>query len=109
MARWRCLSEGDLFIAAAERHWFVIAPDGMEHSLVLSVGIPVERDNDWSVAVSLGVLDSHVRTIYGVDSWQAMHWGMKLIGMEATDFAKHGWRFYWTRGGDEARHSDLFL
>ena len=109
MARWRYLSVVDPFIAAAERRWFAIAPDGTEHSLVLAVGIPTEGNENWSASVSLGILDSQIRTIYGVDSWQAMHLGMKFIGMQATDFAKHGWRFYWTRGGDEAHASDLFL
>ncbi len=97
------------FTVAIERTWLAIDANGGEHTLVLAIGTPQPRKNvDWEVQVSLGILEPRPFTIYGVDSWQAMHLAMRFTTQQVADYAKRGWRFYWPDGEDEALPSNMF-
>lgn len=98
----------DSILAAAERTWYAIDPQGYGHELILRVGLPRPREEgDWAVEVSIGVLEPRPMKIYGVDSWQAIQLGMRLISREVADFERRGWRFYWKEGGEAASVSEL--
>jgi hypothetical protein len=43
-----------------------------------------------------------------MDSWQAMHEGMRFAAIRIKHFEKEGWRFYFERGDEQACASDLF-
>ena len=94
--------------AYIERTWIAVAPDGIEHDLILRVGLPKPRpEGDWVAAVSLGALDSHQFEIHGMDSWQAMELGMQHVAVLTRHYQSKGWRFLWERGGEEASPKDL--
>ena len=93
---------------AAERAWFAVAPDGTEHDVVLRVGLPTPAPGgEWRAAVTLGVLESRVHDIAGIDAWQAMTLAMRFAATRLGHFAEDGWRFYWERGGDPASPDEL--
>ena len=93
---------------AAERTWFAIAPDGTEHDVVISIGIPTAGERgEWRSLVDIGVLDSKARAIAGIDSWQAICLAMSFAATRLSHFADDGWKFYWERGGDLATPEDL--
>jgi hypothetical protein len=92
-----------------EREWFAVAPDGTEHKLTLRVGnLSPDSKGDWAGEVSLGDLDPRPYTIHGIDSWQAMHEGMRFAAARIKHFQTEGWRFYCEPGDEEASASDLF-
>ena len=95
--------------AFIERAWLAVAPDGTEHKFALRVG-NLSRDSrgDWIAEVSLGNVDPRPYTIHGMDSWQAMHEGMRFAAARIKHFQSQGWRFYFERGDQEASASDLF-
>lgn len=94
--------------AYIERAWVAIAPDGIEHDLILRVGFPKPRPGgDWVTAVSLGVLDAHLFEIHGMDSWQAMDLGMHHVAVLTRHYQSKGWRFLWESGGEEASPAEL--
>jgi len=96
------------FVVAAQREWIALAPDGTEHTLLLQVGVPAQHPaGDWSVSVSMGVLDPKVRTIYGIDSWQVIYEAMLFITRRVGHFAADGWQFFWERGSEPAAPSEL--
>jgi hypothetical protein len=90
---------------AAERRWYVISPEGIGQTLVVRVGVPVKREDDWSCSVSLGVLDSYM--IYGVDSWQAIQQAILFAARRVSHFVEDGWKLYWEEHGDKADPNDL--
>jgi hypothetical protein len=93
---------------AAQRIWFAVAPDGTEHEVVISVGLPThELSGDWYSVVSVGCLDPQTYTIFGVDSWQAICLSMRFAATRLSHFIEAGWRFYWTRDGELAMLEDL--
>ena len=95
-------------IAALERRWFVVTPEGHECEVALQVGAPSqEPGGDWCVLVGVVGLEPGVYKIFGIDSWQAAILGMKFAAARAQDFSARGWRFFWERGGDLATTQEL--
>ena|SRR5687767_2595148 len=95
--------------AFVEREWLAVAPDGAEHKLVLRVGnLSRQPTEDWTADVSLGEIEPRAYTIHGVDSWQAMHEGMRFAAARIKHFETEGWRFYFEHGDEQASASDLF-
>jgi len=92
---------------AAERSWYAISPEGTGHTLVVRVGVPAKRVDDWSCSVSLGVLDSYPYMIYGIDSWQAIQQAILFAARRVGHFIEDGWKLYWEENGDEADQNDL--
>lgn len=93
---------------AAERVWFVVAPDGTEHEVAIRVMVPFKADRgEWRAAVSLGCIEAKPYFIAGVDSWQAICLAMSFAATRLSHFAEDGWIFYWERGGDVATPEDL--
>ena len=92
-----------------EREWLEIGPDGTEHKLVLRVGnLSLQPRGDWAAEVSLAGIERRPYTVHGMDSWQAMHEGMRFAAIRIKHFEKEGWRFYFERGDEQASASDLF-
>lgn len=95
-------------IVAAERVWFGIAPDGTEVDVVIRVSVPMlQHGGEWRAPVSLGVLESNIHNIAGVDAWQAISLAMRFAATRVAHFADDGWRFYWERGGELASPVEL--
>jgi hypothetical protein len=95
--------------AFVEREWLAVAPDGTERKLVLRVGnVSRQPSGDWAADVSLGDIEPRSHTIHGIDSWQAMHEGMRFAAARIKHFETEGWRFYFERGDEQASASDLF-
>jgi hypothetical protein len=93
---------------AAESYFFATAPDGTEHKLVISVGVPDQTGpGEWRSAVSLGILDSRQPFIAGIDSWQAISLAMAFAATRLRHFHEDGWLFYWERGGDALTQQEL--
>jgi hypothetical protein len=93
---------------AAERFFFVTAPDGTAHELVISVGVPVlAASGEWRSAVSLGILDSRQPSIAGIDSWQALSLAMAFAATRLRHFHEDGWLFYRERGGELLSQQEL--
>jgi hypothetical protein len=85
-----------------ERSWFAIAPDGGEFEVVLCVAAPVrEIGGGWSASASLAPLEDS-RKIYGEDGWQAVGLAMQFLGARVRDYSSRGWKFFWSKGGEEA-------
>lgn len=92
----------------AERIWFAVAPDGTEHEVVVSVGVPIKTERGgWRCVASVGCLEARTHPIAGIDSWQAIGLAMSFAGDRLRHFAGDGWRFYWERGGELATPEDL--
>ena len=95
--------------AFIEREWLAVAPNGTEHKLLLSVGnLSRQPTGDWVADVSLGEIEPQPHTIHGVDSWQAVHEGMRFVAARIKHLEAQGWRFYFERGDEPASASDLF-
>jgi hypothetical protein len=95
-------------LAAAERTWFAIDPDGNEHSVVLSVAAPVQQqEGEWGALVSMPPLFEKSKLVFGVDSWQATSLAMEFVATMVQHFAENGWQFFWERGGDLASSETL--
>ena len=95
--------------AFVEREWLAVGPDGTEHKLVLRVGnVSRQTAGDWSADVSFGDIEPRLHTIHGIDSWQAVHEGMRFAAARIKHFETVGWRFYFERGDEQASASDLF-
>ena len=95
-------------IPFVKRTWFAIAPDGAEHDVVISVGLPAQVPRgEWRAVVSVGCLESRTHSIAGIDSWQALCLAMSFAATRVGHFAEDGWRFYWERDGDIATPEDL--
>lgn len=92
----------------AERIWFAVAPDGTEHEVVVSVGVPTKTERgEWRCVASVGVLEARTHPIAGIDSWQAIGLAMRFAASRLSHFAEHGWKFYWEREGELATPEDL--
>jgi hypothetical protein len=92
-----------------EREWWAVAPDGTESALVLRVeNVSRQPSGDWAADVSLGDIDPRPHKIHGIDSWQAVHEGMRFAASRIKHFEEQGWRFYFERGDEQASASDLF-
>ena len=92
-----------------EREWLAIAPDGTEKVLVLRVeNVSRQPSGDWVAKVSLGDLDPRPHKVHGIDSWQAVHEGMRFAAARIKHFEEAGWRFYFEHGDEKASASDLF-
>ncbi|RZI44254.1 hypothetical protein EGT07_02175 [Herbaspirillum sp. HC18] len=91
----------------AERSLYVISPEGEGKALVLRVGVPTKREDDWACSVSLGVLDSQLYTIYGIDSWQAVQQALLFASRRVGHFVEDGWKLYWEKNGEAATPNDL--
>lgn len=93
---------------AAERTWFAVAPDGTEHDVVVSVGVPIKTERgEWRSVASVGCLEARTHSIAGIDAWQAIGLAMRFAADRLTHFADEGWQFYWERGGELATSEDL--
>lgn len=95
-------------VAAAERTWFAVAPDGSEHDVVMRIGVPVEAPGgEWRAVVTLGVLESRSHEIAGIDAWQAVAEAMRFAATRVGHFVEDGWRLYWERGGEPVSPAEL--
>lgn len=95
-------------ISVAERTWFAVAPDGTEHEVVVSVGLPAKMERgEWRCVASVGCLEAATHSIAGIDSWQAIGLAMSFAASRLSHFADKGWRFYWEREGELATPEDL--
>ncbi|MFZ6845436.1 DUF6968 family protein [Undibacterium sp. RuTC16W] len=90
-----------------ERRWYAVSPDGTGAELILGIAAPVKDHLAWGCTVSLGILDSHLSRIYGIDSWHAVQMAMSFILRRATHFSEAGWLFYWDKDGGPASPADL--
>ncbi|WP_206098448.1 hypothetical protein, partial [Oleiagrimonas sp. MCCC 1A03011] len=98
----------DVNLPAAERIWIGVAPDGTEHQVHISVGVPTQQPGgEWTAPVSLGAVEARVYKIAGIDAWQAVTLAMQFAATRIGDFAEDGWQFFWERGGSPAKPSDL--
>jgi hypothetical protein len=96
-------------IAAVEREWLAIAPDGSERRLVLRISnLSRQPTGDWTADVSLAGVEPRTYTVHGVDTWQAVHEGMRFAAVRIKYFEDNGWAFYFERGDEKASASDLF-
>ena len=92
-----------------EREWLAVAPDGTEHKVVLRVGnVSRQATGDWTADVSLDGIELRSYTIRGIDSWQAVHEGMRFAATRIQHFERKGWRFFFERGDEQASATDLF-
>ena len=95
-------------LAAAERTWFAVAPDGTEHDVVLRIDVPtLQPGGEWRAPLSLGALEPRAHNIAGVDAWQAVALAMQFAATRLGHFAEDGWQFYWDRGGEPATLAEL--
>jgi hypothetical protein len=46
--------------------------------------------------------------VHGVDTWQAVHEGMRLAAARIKCLEENGWAFYFERSDEKAAASDLF-
>ncbi|MCU6432868.1 hypothetical protein LPB67_03625 [Undibacterium sp. Jales W-56] len=90
-----------------ERNWYAVSPDGVGAELNLCIAAPLKNHIDWCCAVSLGVLDTHPSTIYGIDSWHAVQMAILFITRRVTHFSDAGWLFYWDKDGERVMPSAL--
>ena len=92
----------------ATRKMLYISPNGEREGITLSIGAPhLSVDGDWACAVALDGFIADLNEIRGIDSWQAVELGMHHIAVMTKHYYELGWRFYWERGGEEAKPSEL--
>jgi hypothetical protein len=96
-------------IAFVEREWLAVAPDGTERRLVLRIGnLSRQPTGDWAADVSLTGVEPRTYRIHGIDTWQAVHEGMRFAAARIRNLEENGWAFYFERGDQKASASDLF-
>ena len=98
-------------VAAVERKWFAVAPDGIGRDALLRVSVAADAEptGEWAVVVSLEGLESSPHRLYGVDKWQALVIGLTFAAQRVRDLSQRGWTFFWERGGYPATVEDLGL
>lgn len=97
------------FPSIAEREWLAVSPERVEHRLVLRIGSPQHKlRGEWTCSISLGVLDTRVYEIAGMDSWQAIALSMQHLAIRIKNFEDLGWRFYWDCEREQASPNDLY-
>ncbi|WP_414707260.1 DUF6968 family protein [Rudaea sp.] len=79
---------------AASRVWVAVDPEGIEHEIVLRVGVPsLQPRGEWLAEATLDGLEKRSHRIAGVDAWQAVGLAMSFIASQVEDFESRDWRF----------------
>ena len=93
----------------AERVIYGIDTDGNGFDIGLLVGQPYERETgEWACPVAAIGLNFPLREIVGVDSWQALNLGLRLMRTIVGLFVESGGKLYWAKGDRQLSLDELF-
>ena len=85
-----------------------VSPDGVQKISSVGIGVPVEESTgDYGCTVWLP--DSDSKTIFGVDSLQALSLAMQFSGHRIHDLISKGWKFFYPESDDEVPFEIYFI
>jgi hypothetical protein len=85
-------------VAACERNWWAIDPEGNESAVSFRIDVPQEQPTgEWGATVLVS-LDGRTCMIFGIDSWQSLELAQKFAATRLADYRDRGWAFFWESG-----------
>lgn len=91
-----------------KRELFATSREGIEFSIVLSLGKPYETEHsDWACPVALSGLHENLRDIHGVDAWQSLQLAYRLAISLLTTFEEEGGQLYWLESREPIEAKEL--